>query len=86
MKIRVLKKDIDMGRPHSAQRCPIARALRRAGFKNVMVFSGGFSNNGTVRVKYKFPDIVNLFIERFDHDWTVKPFTFTLPDTILKSR
>lgn len=79
MKIRVTKKDIELGEPGSGTTCPIARAVRR-------VYQGRDVFAGFTYVKVKsisgvtiLPEKVMDFISDFDSMRPVEPFTFDLP-------
>lgn len=81
MKITVTKKDIENGFPASCSSCPIALAIRRATRKNILVGSSEIGHPAIGFKDIKLPKKVRLFIERFDQDIPVKPFSFTL-DTL----
>jgi hypothetical protein len=81
MKIIVTQKDIDKGVKSSCYECPIARAFKRK-VKNKIRY--GFAVNSEsiehftkdMWYIYALPKEAKKFIQRFDHDQPVKPFTF----------
>lgn len=75
MKIEVTQEDIRNGKCKSFWGCPIALALARAGFKDVIVSAAyACSKDKTL----DFPVEALHFINRFDRGETVKPFTFEI--------
>ena len=67
--IQVKQIDINSGVRKKAQYCPIARALKRHGFKHV---------SNTVYYSVTLPKRVRTFINRFDTGRPVKPFSFKI--------
>lgn len=83
MQVEVTERDIRRGKQESCERCPVARALRRASGKRGWFVLPDYIE-GPIR---RYPlrgrlKRVARFIERFDSGerGTVKPFTFSLPD------
>lgn len=77
--IQVKQIDINSGVRKKAQYCPIARALKRHGFKHVsvgFVYMTYVSN--TVYYSVTLPKRVRTFINRFDTGRPVKPFSFKI--------
>jgi hypothetical protein len=77
VEIEVTEEDIRLGSktPTSNICCPIARALKRAGFKQVSVGV----ESGTVKgVRVTFPKKVASFIMAMCYERAIKPFSFTL--------
>lgn len=74
MRVEVTAEDIAKGRRSSCSRCPIARALKRAGFADVSVYNYEFwhGENGEARL----PRSAQAFIRRFDDKKPVTPFVF----------
>jgi nitrate/TMAO reductase-like tetraheme cytochrome c subunit len=83
MKIIVTQKDIDKGLKSSCYECPIAHAFKRklknkvpcgvaVNAENVYHFDGKSLD------KYNLPKEAKKFIQRFDNDQPVKPFTFEI--------
>lgn len=86
MKIEVTQADIDKGQPCMAAHCPVARAIKRAGYPQAQV--------GELRVYLTFrtertpskirnlPRRVRAWIKKYDHDGrnAVAPITFDLED------
>lgn len=75
--ITVTQKHIDTGVRIDPIKCPVAKAIRAAGFKNVSVggtvcFGKNYSKSAAL------PKRVCNFITRFDREKAVKPFTFRL--------
>ena len=76
MKIQVTQADIDNGIPEDDCRCPIALALKRAGYP---AYVGDFKVEMEDGTEVLLPDSARHFIERFDRDFTsVSPFEFDL--------
>jgi hypothetical protein len=74
MKVRVLRKHIEEGKPQSATSCPIALALREAtGCKKVEV--SGFNDITVGGVSFETSRSADAFIREFDAQRPVKPFT-----------
>lgn len=74
LKIKVSRVHIKKGKKGSTKSCPIARAIRSLGYKNIAVSSCDIQINDHV---YDIPDKVSDFIEQFDDGKEVKPFEFT---------
>lgn len=81
VKVNVTKQDILEGKPGNKRLCPVARAVRNAGGKKVVVYHGCTFCNGSY---YHNSATVTRFIEVFDATTTAKeraalrPFSFTL--------
>lgn len=85
VRINVTKKDIKNGTRSDSDECPIARACRRAGLKNVSVggrtvtCDGARPRGGTTsRRQFKVPQKATNFISAFDGGRDVAAFAFTL--------
>jgi hypothetical protein len=76
MKVEVTQEDIDKGGRWMAERCPVARALRREVGGAVGV-SGGYWIKRTGNSWIALPKKVFRWTQRFDMGRPVKPFTFT---------
>lgn len=75
MKICVTEDDIKKGEIGLSASCPIARSLKRRGFKGVMVVPFFIRwSDGVVRT----PKECKRFMNRFDSDLPVKPFSFNI--------
>lgn len=79
MRIFVTKEDL---RPLSAKekkyysrRCPIAKSLKRRGFRNVSV-AGGYVSIG--KKKVDLPAVASDFVRAFDGGRLVSPFSFSI--------
>lgn len=84
LQINVTARDIQRGMPNTCSECPIARALRRHGFKGLSVKSRVFSLDfGTAPIEIAMPIQAQRFVEGFDGDRRykrfVKPFSFEIP-------
>jgi hypothetical protein len=82
MKIEVTEKDIRLGKKYNTSNthCPVARAIRRAGLKNVGVgveWAGIGIYNKTVKLPVRVVNFIKRLCDSEKHD-TLKPFTFTL--------
>lgn len=82
MKIQVTQTDIDNGIPVNSCLCPIALAIaRQTTLQNVEVDSYGhrraFIDVGDSKA-FPLPDICVGFMEKFDNEQKVKPFSFEL--------
>jgi hypothetical protein len=78
MTIHVTQEHIDKGLK-SCGGCPIALALRDAGFNDVVVFQRRFiydARRGSP--SHTLPPEAREFIEKFDKGRTVQPFSFEL--------
>ena len=81
MKIEVTQKDIEKGFQGKCTLCPIALAFKRStNFKRVYVncTSIGVLQYGKGLKSYKLPKKAQTFVNRFDKNETVKPFSFEL--------
>lgn len=81
MTISVTQEDIDKGRPNSCGSCPIALAVRRStGLLNASVSQSRIISWGGYkpRLDVETPAQAVDFIELFDSNEPVKPFTFEL--------
>jgi hypothetical protein len=86
MKISVTKKDIQNGIRFEGEACPIALATYRKLKPNHI------SVEDNEIIFYLEDDVINFnlpvkaqeFIENFDDGNKVKPFTFTIPDKVIK--
>jgi hypothetical protein len=81
VRVNVTQRDIDRGEPQECERCPIARAAKRAGIVNAKVMEGWldvqyFPPSGECGVT--LPDPAMRFIEEFDRNCGVAPFAFEL--------
>ncbi len=77
IKVDVSKHDVRLGRRMSFTGCPVARSLSRS--LNQRVWVSGLEilcDRGPAYIPT--PERVKRFIERFDAQNPVKPFTFTL--------
>jgi hypothetical protein len=75
--VEVTAEDIVAGRQGSCLRCPLALAFQRIpGFKMARVSSTRVYPRATESIC--LPDIARAFIQRFDSEETVRPFSFTL--------
>ncbi len=76
--ITVTQKHINKGIQTDAQECPIAKALRTAGLRNVSVSGMSvYFGKGWKRTA-ELPKRARNFIKKFDNEKPVKPFTFRL--------
>lgn len=75
--IEVTQEDIDNGFVDHCQLCPIALALARAGFPKPAVL-GPFFNFGDDRQKVELPECCGEFIDQFDDEEPVQPFSFEI--------
>ena len=75
MKINVKQADIERGN-YQSWGCPVALAIQRTTRRKVCAGMAWitFANGET----YRTPEQVKEFIERYDKDRPVKPFTFDL--------
>lgn len=85
MRIRVLRRHINKGRVADSLSCPVALAIRERTGKEVDVEICSFQNGSEYA---NTPKAVAKFVEKFDSEdfdrKDLKPFTFTLPDRLLK--
>lgn len=75
MKIKVTQDHIDHGLRGSCMQCPVALALRDAGFL------APFAGVENIHVQRKFvttPDTVQEFMKLFDNGLPCEPFTFEI--------
>lgn len=77
MKIRVTQKHIRRGVAGESQACPIALALHEATGHRFIVDSSELMDD-VWSVRFRAPASVSRFVERFDQEDAVKPFTFNL--------
>jgi hypothetical protein len=87
MKIEVTQKDIDKGIPRDAAKCPIAKALQRQCPKrgrkwlvNCAEAEAMNKKDPVDSIDYPLPKKCMRFIDDFDKERTVKPFTFELKE------
>ena len=80
MKVRVTKRDIELGEKGNDKTCPIAKALTRKLRKRVSVTDENIYiyNGGTLTRVLKHSIKSANFVYRFDAGTLVKPSTFTL--------
>lgn len=83
-KIRVTRADIKNGHPQEASDCPVFLAMNRK-LKNVEAVSGSGATLFDGKYFYEIPMPGNAadWINRFDNDESVKPFSFTLKVPLL---
>lgn len=75
--IQVTQKHIQEGKRKSISSCPIALALKRERFEDVMVETTYCSFwIGNLSYGYFFPKSAQTFIEKFDAGKKVRPFNF----------
>lgn len=75
--VKVTKKDIQNGRPASASRCPISRAIRRVTSIRPVHVYGGDAQIGDGW--YDLPKVCEQFVNIFDKPksrWKAQPFVF----------
>ena len=79
--VKVTKRDIQRGERINSRKCPVALALRRLTTRDIWVGISTIWERGFKRKEVKLPKAAQVFIERFDDERAVKPFTFkiTLP-------
>lgn len=76
MKINVTKSDIRSGVRYKYDKCPVARAIKRAtGKKNIIVIPTGVLCG---KKSMRLPNIAAEFISDFDAKRLVEPFSFNL--------
>ncbi len=75
MKVIVTERDIKGANRCNSMRCPIARALHRAGKKD---WSVGSDECGDAEISVPLPKKAQKFIADFDNQQPVKPFSFNL--------
>ena len=78
IKVQVTHEDINLGEPLCSWNCPIARAIKRAGCKEVQVSDRiRFRLKGEyVQVDLKLNEEAMEFVKAFDAGKPVKPFEF----------
>lgn len=76
--IKVTQKHIDKGEAGYVAQCPIALALREAGYKRAGVSLGRWSyeDGHSPRIMHKNTHSMSRFVRRFDRGLPVVPFTF----------
>lgn len=81
MKIDVTAEDIDNGVPGECGRCPVALAIAR---KLGLVGAGIRVGPSAVRIRFDgardLPAVARVFVEAFDWDRPVEPFSFEIED------
>ena len=76
VRIDVTQEDIEHGCKRDDVKCPIALALRRVGYKHISVSSYiAWMENDRHTLRQTPPDAAK-FIEDFDNNREVKPFSF----------
>jgi len=75
MKVTVTWNDINLGYTNSSCYCPIARAIKRLGHKDVWVRTTYCEFGGQ---RYNLPSKVVKFIAYFDGHLSVEPMEFTI--------
>lgn len=79
MTIEVTQDDINYGKDHSCENCPVALALTRAtGHKCMVNYSGWRFYPNTGQGVYPISPEVNLFIRNFDRKIGVNPIKFEI--------
>lgn len=87
MTINVTQKDIDEGIPKNCYDCPVARAIRKALKPDLVAVRERFihlhlrvegSPGSTSKQAFITPPAVRAFIDAFDEEQPVQPFTFEL--------
>lgn len=88
MVIKVTQRHIDLGRSHdtSNTRCPVARALRAAGFKRARV-GVEWAHGGNDKKLIILPKKVRSFIvdKLIRNSGAMRPFSFRLSDKAVKT-
>lgn len=82
LKVRVTREDIRKGRAGNCRRCPVARAVRRQGFRGVRVW---YDTILTQSANFAMTKRSTRFVRRFDNDQPVMPTTFTLREQELSA-
>lgn len=79
VKIEISKFDIKKGKIGQVSSCPIALAIKRK-LKATDLYVGDCANFRYKGTEYwaDLPDKAHNFINRFDHNLKVKPFSFIL--------
>jgi len=75
LKVNVTRDDIKRGVRENIHLCPIARALRRLGFSKISVDQNGIEIRNKV---FDIPPKASRFINDFDFEELVKPFSFVM--------
>lgn len=80
MKITVTENDISKGHPRHCTHCPIALAFRRQGFEEVRLSStiAEHWHLGILQAVAKLPPAATAFINIFDTEGKVQPFSFDI--------
>jgi hypothetical protein len=80
--LNITKTGIRRGKRKSATLCPVARAIRRRGFRSVTACRGSAYavTRAGQEVQFKLPPVINKFISTFDHKGrtNVLPFSATV--------
>lgn len=76
MLIKVTQEDINKGKKHNCNECPVALAIKR--IINDKYIKTHKANLSIDSVWYPLPSIVVKFISDFDKGIMVKPFEFEL--------
>ena len=75
--ISVTENDIINGKSKDGCECPVALAMRRAGFDEMMVGPTYFYPNGVTEPgAHAAPEVVRFFVDDFDAGRLVAPFSF----------
>lgn len=84
MRVEVTQEDIGKGVARAPNNCPIALALKRAGWARASVSASaiGFKARGAEKFywTYAVPENAKSFLFDFDAGRPVSPFSFDLPD------
>jgi len=82
IKVSVTKGDIAKGKRDYPRLCPIARAMKRLGFKRVAVYQGfvqwPFRRTSPAMLRADLTSTALRFLNDFDCKHPVKPFSFYL--------
>lgn len=73
--INVTEECINIGKKRHERYCPIGLAFRHAGITNVYIWGSGNIKIGGMSV-LKIPRRISEFIQNFDDDFQVFPFSF----------
>ena len=84
MKINVTRECIRKGNPSSPDSCPIALALKSHGVPFLGVISD-LIETSDFSVDFILPLKAQRFIEDFDTEVKVKPFSFNIPKKVIKN-
>lgn len=76
MRISVTQEDIDTG-SHSGMRCPVFRAIKRAGVNVTYAGTMGCNYNGGKNYR-NWPTQVSDWIHNYDATETAEPFEFEM--------